>query len=293
MFINSMAMSLRPMLEHAGDKAHTVFQPLSKTPLNRTLEQLNGQMTGKDKVQQTKEKNKQDTFESQLSQLMEMKEDDLEKYDEASTIGLQFMYNFANFCRITAKRREESLQEYKNQLLAFDGTIHRLQDMLDEKAPLEDGLTMEQARIVLEATKKARATFLHEGAIELNKFSIQILDNSPYDLSQYYELGNTEKNVPTYDELSIDPDVENIYEEIDKAISSQQTVVKTYGNTCSILGKLIESREPYQRDGSRRSVMAEDFSTAPERVSCFYNIYKQLEEDFREMKRELLDTDRH
>ena len=48
MFINSMAMSLRPMLEHAGDKAHTsFFQPLSKTPLNRTLEQLNGQMTGK------------------------------------------------------------------------------------------------------------------------------------------------------------------------------------------------------------------------------------------------------
>lgn len=281
MFIHPIAVSLQSVLKHSEHKAYTVFQPKSKTPLNRTLEQLNEQMTGKNMVQDTIEKNKQDTFESQLRQLLELKEDDLEEYDEASTVLLRFMHNTANFFRIAAKEREQNLQEYKNQLLAFDGTINTLQDMLDEKVPLDDGLTMEQAKILLEATRKARETFLYEGAKELNKFSNIDVN------SQFYRLGNIEKEVPTHDDLYINPDAKNIYEEIDKAISSQHTVVKTYSNTCSMLGKIIDSREPYKRDGSRKSVTMEDFSEISRRPSYFYHISKQIEKDFRAMTSDL------
>lgn len=248
-------------------------QKLVQPSVSDTLNRLSKNLINAQK--QTKDlKNRFDTLELSLEAAESKKTSAVEEMPE----GLLHFY--LNQCKVGAnlsQQHEASLLEYRNQLSAFDQTIQEYQDMLDGKAALPEQMKLKDAAGLLEATKAAREQFLRQGAAALNRVS----DNNPtqtgYMGKAYGMAAEWTGNGQNDTHWQIDASAKNIYDEIDRAITSAHSITSTFQKGASSIlselkrrGCVEEGEEIHYEDQNTAG------STAVERESLFQSIYDEI-----------------
>lgn len=126
---------------------------------------------------------------------------------------------------------EHALTTYRDQLTAFDQTIQEYQDMLDGKTALPEDLTTEQVQAMLDLVKETRAQFLQDGGKEVNcrlSSSNYYADDKLFNHVTSAVLGESFKNAGKgADFWHIDPNAEDIYGEIDRALGAVDSLTQT------------------------------------------------------------------
>ena len=116
-----------------------------------------------------------------------------------------------------SRQNGDALMEYRDQLSAFDQTIQEYQDMLDGKAELPQKMKLEDVSMLLERTRAAREQFLQEGAKELNRVG----QEGPALHDTAFQMIADDKGSSLRDfQWAIDASAEDIYAEIDRALTS-------------------------------------------------------------------------
>lgn len=146
----------------------------------------------------------------------------------------------------TSQMPQRYLTEYRDQLTAFDQTIAQYQQMLDGKASLPQGLTMEQVQSMLDLTKESRDSFLREGAQALSR-SNQYLGSLAEDsllgrISQTVSGSTHDYTGKGSDFWEIDPDAEDIYAEIDRVLEASRAVSDHYGQGVTAIRAELKRR---------------------------------------------------
>lgn len=126
---------------------------------------------------------------------------------------------------------EHALTEYRDQLTAFDQTIQEYQDMLDGKTALPEDMTTEQVQAMLDLVKESRAQFLQDGGKEVNRrlaFSNGFADDRLFNYVTSAVLGEPFENAGKgADFWRIDPNAEDIYGEINRALGAVGSLTQT------------------------------------------------------------------
>lgn len=156
------------------------------------------------------------------------------EYSALSEIPTETLKCFAGFLDMYARfnsMTEHALTEYRDQLTAFDQTIQEYQDMLDGKSPFPEDMTAEQVQATLDLVKETRAQFLQDGGKEANRrlsFSHGFADDRLFNHVTSAVLGEPFENAGKgTDFWHIDPDAEDIYGEIDRALGAVDSLTQT------------------------------------------------------------------
>ncbi len=236
-----------------------------KPPVNDALQRLSQNLLN-EKGQAKDLRSRFDTLELSAEAAEGGKNSPLEEMPE----GLLRVY--LNQCKVGAclsRQHEKSLMEYRDQLSAFDRTIQEYQDMLDGNRALPEQMEPEDVSRLLDATRAAREQFLQQGAAELNRVS----DHNPTQegcMGKAYSMAAEWVENGTNDtHWQIDTSAGDIYDEIDRALSSAHGITSTFQKgASSILNEL-----------RRRGCVEEEAEI------CFEN---QGMEDYRAVQRESL-----
>lgn len=247
-------------------------QKLAQPPVSDALNRLSENLLNAQK--QTKDlKTRFDTLELSAEATEGRKDPSLEEMPE----GLLHFY--LNQCKVGAnlsQRQEASLTEYRNQLSAFDQTIQEHQDMLDGKKAMPERMKPEDASNLLKAAKAAREQFLQQGAAELNRIS----DNSPtqtgymrraYDMAaEGAESGQKDTH------RRIDASAKDIYDEIDRALTSAHSVTSTFRKGASGILSELKRRGCIEEGEEMHFENQETADGAAERASLFQTIMENI-----------------
>lgn len=210
-------------------------QKLVQPPINDTLHRLSENLLNA--RNQTEDlKTRFDTVELSAEATEGKTNSALEEMPE----GLLHFY--LNQCKVGAylsQQHEASLMEYRDQLSAFDQTIQEYQDMLDGNKALPEQMKLEDVSKLLDATRAARDQFMQQGAAELNRVS----DNNPtqegYMGKAYSMAAEWAGNGSNDTHWQIDASANDIYGEIDRALSSAHSITSTFQKgASSILDEL-------------------------------------------------------
>ena len=156
------------------------------------------------------------------------------EYSALSEVTTETLKCFAGLLDAYARfnsMTEHALTEYRDQLTAFDQTIQEYQDMLDGKAALPEDMTTEQVQAMLDLGKEPRAQFLQEGGKEVNRrlaVSNSYADDRLFNHVVSAVLGESFENAGKgADFWRIDPNAEDIYGELDRALGAVDSLTKT------------------------------------------------------------------
>lgn len=156
------------------------------------------------------------------------------EYSALSEVPTETLKCFAGLLDAYARfnsMTEHALTEYRDQLTAFDQTIQEYQDMLDGKAALPEDMTTEQVQAMLDLVKETRAQFLQDGGKEVNRrlaFSNSYADDRLFNHVVSAVLGESFENAGNgADFWRIDPNAEDIYGEIDRALGAVDSLTQT------------------------------------------------------------------
>ena len=170
-----------------------------------------------------------------------------------------------------SRQNGAALMEYRNQLSAFDQTIQEYQDMLDGKAELPQQMKMEDVSMLLERTRAAREQFLQEGAKELNRVG----QEGPALHDTAFQMIADDKGSSLRDfQWAIDASAEDIYAEIDRALTSTNKMTSMCQEGASRI--VAELRRRGQADQPYRQFRMEEQDNVMERTSMFQGIYEGI-----------------
>ena len=220
-----------------------------------------------------------DTLELSAEATESKKNSPLEEMPE----GLLHFY--LNQCKVGAylsQQHEASLMEYRDQLSAFDQTIQEYQDMLDGNKALPEQMKLEDVSKLLDATRAAREQFMQQGAAELNRVSDHNPTKEGYMGKAYSMAAEWAGNGENDTHWQIDTSADDIYSEIDRALSSAHGITSTFQKgASSILAEL--KRRNCVEEGEE--IHFEDWETADtgavQRESLFQSIYDDIWNTFK------------
>lgn len=156
------------------------------------------------------------------------------EYSVLSNVPTETLKCFAGLLDMYARfnsMTEHALTEYRDQLTAFDQTIQEYQDMLDGKAALPEDMTTEQVQAMLDLVKETRAQFLQDGGKEVNRrldFSNSFADDRLFNHVTSAVLGEPFENAEKGSDFwHIDPNAEDIYGQIDRALGAVDSLTQT------------------------------------------------------------------
>ena len=248
-------------------------QVLSQSPLTDTLHRLSENLlTAQDQSQDLRKRF--DTLELSAEATERKENSALRDVPE----GLLHFY--LNQCKVGAhlsQTQEASLLEYRDQLSAFDQTIQEYQDMLDGKTALPEQMKLEEVSNLLEATKAAWEQFLQKGAAELNRLSNEGPTPKESMGSVYNMLVEDDGTGDGDTRWQIDPDAQDIYGEIDRALVSAHKATSTFQTGASnILAELkrrgcVQEGEDFALDDLKSMDTGRD-----KWVSLFQDIYSEI-----------------
>lgn len=210
---------------------NAVFSPgqMLFQPKNDALNQISDRLLGEQEKNPRDLKDRFDTLELSEAAAASQEDRTLEEMPE----GLLRYY--LNLCRVGAcisQQNETSLTEYRDQLTAFDETIQGYQDVLDGRAEMPTGMDRETMSALLERTRAARAQFLQEGAETLNRLGREAPTPKGFLRGACETLTESKENG---DRWQIDPEAEDIYGEIDRALDSARKTTSAFqrgASTC-------------------------------------------------------------
>lgn len=248
-------------------------QVLSQSPLTDTLHRLSENLlTAQDQSQDLRKRF--DTLELSAEATERKENSALRDVPE----GLLHFY--LNQCKVGAhlsQTQEASLLEYRDQLSAFDQTIQEYQDMLDGKTALPEQMKLEEVSNLLEATKAAREQFLQKGAAELNRLSNEGPTPKESMGSVYDMLVEDDGTGDGDTRWQIDPDAQDIYGEIDRALASAHKATSTFQKGASSILAELKRRGCVQEGEDFSLTDLEDLGAGSDkRVSLFQDIYSEI-----------------
>ena len=253
-------------------------QKLVQPPINDTLHRLSENLLNA--KNQTKDlKTRFDTLELSAEATEGKKNSLLEEMPE----GLLHFY--LNQCKVGAylsQQHEASLMEYRDQLSAFDQTIQEYQDMLDSNKALPEQMKLEDVSKLLDATRAAREQFMQQGAAELNRVSDYNPTQEGYMGKAYSMAAEWAENGANDTHWQIDTSTDDIYGEINHALSSAHDITSTFQKgASSILAELkrrdcVEAGEEIHFEDQETAV-----SGAVQRESLFQSIYDDIWNTFK------------
>ena len=157
-----------------------------------------------------------------------VKTDEATSLEEAPTELLElFLHNTRLYLTIS-EGYEQELSDFKEQLQEWDQTIQGYQDILDGKAALPEGQTMESILLSYEKAQKDREQFRQDGIAHINENRYgEIFSNERPDRTLKATLG--EDTFSTFaakdpSDWLIDPSATDIYSEIDRVLSEAHGV---------------------------------------------------------------------
>ena len=186
---------------------------LVQPPVNDTLQRLSENLLTAQE-QSPDWKKRFDTLE------LSMEADDNKEKSSFGEMPKELLEIYLNQYKVAAnlgQQNEASLMEYRNQLSAFDQTIQEYKDMVDGKVELPEMMNVEEVSTLLERTRAARKRFLQEGAKELNCIGREGL---ALDGKARQMVTNGKDSGQADFRWGIDTSAEDIYAEIDRALTS-------------------------------------------------------------------------
>lgn len=248
-------------------------QKLVQPPINDTLHRLSENLLNT-KGQAKDLRSRFDTLELSAEATEGNKNSSLKEMPE----GLLHFY--LNQCKVGAhlsEQHETALMEYRDQLSAFDQTIQEYQNMLDGNTALPEQMKLEDVSKLLDTTRAAREHFLQQGAAELNRVS----DNNPtqegYMGKAYSMAAEWTEGGANDTHWQIDTSVKNIYDEIDRALTSAHNITSTFQKgASSILAEL--KRRGCVEEGEEIHFENQGIAdnSAVQRESIFQSIYDEI-----------------
>ena len=253
-------------------------QKLVQPPVNDTLHRLSENLLNA-KNQAKDMKTRFDTLELSAEATEGKKNSPLEEMPE----GLLHFY--LNQCKVGAylsQQHEASLMEYRDQLSAFDQTIQEYQEMLDGSKALPEQMKLEDVSKLLDATRAAREQFMQQGAAELNRVSDHNPTQEGYMGKAYSMAAEWAGNGENDTHWQIDTSADNIYSEIDRALSSAHGITSTFQKGASSILAELKRRDCVEEG---EEIHFEDWETADtgavQRESLFQSIYDDIWNTFK------------
>ena len=254
-------------------------QKLVQPPINDTLHRLSENLLNA-KNQAKDMKTRFDTLELSAEATEGKKNSPLEEMPE----GLLHFY--LNQCKVGAylsQRHETSLMEYRDQLSAFDQTIQEYQDMLDGNKALPEQMKLEDVSKLLDATRAAREQFMQQGAAELNRVSDHNPTQEGYMGKAYSMAAEWAGNGENDTHWQINTSADDIYGEIDRALSSAHGITSTFQKGASSILAELKRRDCVEEG---EEIHFEDWETADtgavQRESLFQSIYDDIWNTFKQ-----------
>ena len=144
--------------------------------------------------------------------------------------------------------------------------------MCFSKTALPSQMKQEDVALLLEHTKAAREQFLQQGAQELNRLSREGPTPREFLGRAYSMITGDANNAQDHSRWEIDPEANDIYGEIDRALASARRTTSTFRDgASSVLAELkrrgcIQAEEDFSPDGqasaarrpSRMALLAQD-----------------------------------
>lgn len=238
------------------------------TPISNTLNRLSESLT----TAQEQAKNMKARFDT-----LELSAEAADGAEHSSLADvpeglLRYYLHMCRFGASISQSQETSLADYRDQLSTFDQTIQTYQDMLSGKTALPSQIKQEDVALLLEHTRAAREQFLQQGAQELNRLSREGPTPREFLGRAYSMLTGDAKNAQDHSRWEIDPEANDIYGEIDRALASARRTTSTFRDgASSVLAELkrrgcIQAEEDFSLDGqasadrrpSRMALLAQD-----------------------------------
>ena len=127
--------------------------------------------------------------------------------------------------------------------------------MCFSKTALPSQMKQEDVALLLEHTKAAREQFLQQGAQELNRLSREGPTPREFLGRAYSMITGDANNAQDHSRWEIDPEANDIYGEIDRALASARRTTSTFRDgASSVLAELkrrgcIQAEEDFSPDG--------------------------------------------
>jgi len=210
-------------------------QKLVQPPINDTLHRLSENLLNA-KSQAKDLRTRFDTLE------LSAEAADGAEHSSLADVPEGLLRYYLHMCRFGAgisQSQETSLAEYRDQLSTFDQTIQTYQDMLSGKTALPSQMKQEDVALLLEHTRAAREQFLQQGAQELNRISREGPTPEKFLGRAYSMITGYAKNAQDTPRWEIDPEANDIYGEIDRALASARRTTSTFRDgASSVLAEL-------------------------------------------------------
>ncbi len=213
-FQNRTLFSANAGLSSPAEKSQTALQTISDQIVsNQTRdEQLEEQSKTAQIWKDTYMKTKEDTPD-----------------EERSTYVLELYLGIARLHLTAAERNEQEISDFKEQLQGWDQTIQGYQDILDGKAALPEGQTMQSILWSYEKAKLDREEFLQDGITHINGYQYNELSSNEitdYNIKAIFGENKFAEKDPSV--WLIDPTASDLYSEIDRVLSEAQWVAEEF-----------------------------------------------------------------
>ncbi len=226
-------------------------QTSAPTPISNTLNRLSESLT----TAQEQAKNMKARFDT-----LELSAEAADGAEHSSLADvpeglLRYYLHMCRFGASISQSQETSLAEYRDQLSTFDQTIQTYQDMLSGKTALPSQMKQEDVALLLEHTRAAREQFLQQGAQELNRISREGPTPEKFLGRAYSMITGYAKNAQDHPRWEIDPESDDIYGEIDRALATAHRTTSTFRDGASgVLAELkrrgcVQAEEDFSLDG--------------------------------------------
>lgn len=184
-----------------------------------------------------------DRVELQFSDVLEAEPASL---SEVSTEHLKFYAGMLDCYARLNNVTERTLTEYRDQIAAFDQTMQQYQDMLDGKTALPENMSTDQVQAMLDLVKQTREQFVQDGAKEVNRClssSNAFADDAVFNKITSAVLGESFENAGKgADFWRVDPNAEDIYGEIDRALGAVDSLTQTCRKGIQAVAAELERR---------------------------------------------------
>lgn len=172
-----------------------------------------------------------------------VKTDEATSLEEAPTELLElFLHNTRLYLTIS-EGYEQELSDFKEQLQEWDRTIQGYQDILDGKAAVPEGHTMQSILWSYQTAQRDRKQLLQDGIAHINGYQYgELFSNERMDYNLKAIFGENKFAEKDPSDWLIDPTAADIYSEIDRVSSEVHGVVEEFRQGVEDIYSILKER---------------------------------------------------
>lgn len=212
-----------------------------KPVIQNISEQIVSNQTGTERAEQL-------TKDAQIYKDTYVKADEATSLEEVPTDLLKVYLGIAKLFSTAAETHEQEILDFKEQLQKWDQTIQGYQDIMDGKAALPEGHTMQSILWSYQTAQKDRAQFLQDGIAHINKYQYgedqysEFFSNERVDHLLKSIFGENKFAAKDPSSWLIDSSASDIYSEIDRVLSEAHGVTEEFQRGVDNIYSILKER---------------------------------------------------